>query len=77
MSGSTNRMIAPLEFSKNAKMVSGETAAAITQRKPTTEEARIAVAGTPRRVTADQLSRRLTRAPRARTTCATRCTSPN
>src|SRR6266496_4895376 len=44
-------MIAPLEFSRNAKMVSGETAAAITQRNPTTDDARIATAGTPRRVT--------------------------
>ncbi len=33
-------------------MVSGENAAAITHRKPTIEDARIAVAGTPRRVTA-------------------------
>ncbi len=32
--------------------MSGETAAAMTHRKPTTEDARIAVAGTPRRVTA-------------------------
>ena len=46
-----NRMIAPLEFSRNAKTVSGETAAAITQRNPTTEDARIATAGTPRLVT--------------------------
>ena len=46
-----NRMIAPLEFSRNAKTVSGETAAAITQRKPTTDDARIATAGTPRLVT--------------------------
>ena len=44
-------MIAPLEFSRNAKMVSGETAAAMTQRNPTTEDARIATAGTPRLVT--------------------------
>ena len=33
-------------------MVSGETAAAITHKRPTTEDARIAAAGTPRRVTA-------------------------
>src|SRR5919202_2604619 len=45
------RMTAPLEFSRNAKTVSGEIAAAITQRNPTTEDARIATAGTPRRVT--------------------------
>ena len=44
-------MIAPLELSRNAKIVSGETAAAMTHRKPTTEDARIAMAGTPRRVT--------------------------
>ena len=37
-------MIAPLELSRNANIVSGETAAAMTQRKPTTEDARIAVA---------------------------------
>ena len=45
-------MIAPLELSRNAKIVSGETAAAMTHKRPTTEDARIAVAGTPRRVTA-------------------------
>src|SRR3954453_8555842 len=45
------RMTAPLELSRNAKTVSGEIAAAITQRNPTTEDARIALAGTPRRVT--------------------------
>src|SRR5919205_2866054 len=45
------RMIAPLEFNRNAKIVSGDTAAAMTQRKPTTDDARIAMAGTPRRVT--------------------------
>src|ERR671927_1512514 len=45
------RMTAPLEFSRNANTVSGETAAAITQRNPMTEDARIAMAGTPRRVT--------------------------
>ena len=44
-------MIAPLEFSRNAKMVSGQNAAAITHRKPTIDDVRIAVAGTPRRVT--------------------------
>src|SRR3954469_22990439 len=45
------RMTAPLELSRNAKTVSGEIAAAITQRNPTTEDARMALAGTPRRVT--------------------------
>src|ERR1700739_230295 len=44
-------MIAPLELSRKAKTVFGETAAAITHRNPTTEDARIAVAGTPRRFT--------------------------
>ena len=44
-------MIAPEEFSRNAKTVSGETAAAMTQRKPTTDDARMATAGTPRLVT--------------------------
>ena len=53
-------MIAPLEFSRNAKTVSGETAAAMTHRKPTTDEARIATAGTPRLGHADQLQRCLT-----------------
>src|SRR5262245_7878989 len=46
-----NRMMAPLEFNKKAKMVSGENAAAMTQRNPTIDDARIATAGTPRRVT--------------------------
>ena len=41
-------MMAPEEFSRNGKTVSGDTAAAITQRKPTTVEARIAAIGTPR-----------------------------
>ncbi len=41
-------MTAPLEFSRKAKTVSGDTAAAMTHRKPTTEDASIAVAGTPR-----------------------------
>src|SRR3954451_11594221 len=44
-------MIAPLELSRNAETVSGETAAAMTHRNPTTDDARIATAGTPRRVT--------------------------
>ncbi len=44
-------MIAPEELSRNRKTVSGETAAAITQRKPTTDESRIAARGTPREVT--------------------------
>src|SRR6478609_8124796 len=44
-------MIAPLEFSRNAKTVFGEIAAAMTHRKPTTDDARIATAGTPRLVT--------------------------
>ena len=44
-------MIAPEEFSRNANTVSGETAAAMTQRKPTTVEARIAATGTPRLLT--------------------------
>src|SRR6476469_10319661 len=47
----TNKMSAPLELSRNANIVSGETAAAMTLRKPITEDARIAAAGTPRRVT--------------------------
>src|SRR3954466_13480767 len=41
-------MIAPDEFSRNRKTVSGDTAAAITQRKPTTDDVRIAQTGTPR-----------------------------
>src|SRR3954447_9872174 len=44
-------MIAPLEFNRNAKTVSGETAAAMTHRKPTTDDTRMATAGTPRLVT--------------------------
>ena len=44
-------MMAPLELSRNAKTVSGDTAAAMTHRKPTTDDARIATAGTPRLVT--------------------------
>src|SRR6478752_4960784 len=43
-------MIAPLELSRNAKMVSSAKAAAITQAKPTIDENRIALAGTPRGV---------------------------
>src|ERR1700742_2450924 len=45
-------MIAPLELSRNAKIVFSQNAAAMTHKRPTTEDARIAVAGTPRRVTA-------------------------
>src|SRR6476661_2096152 len=41
-------MIAPEEFSRKRKTVSGDTAAAITQRNPTTDDARIAPIGTPR-----------------------------
>src|SRR5450631_976161 len=44
-------MTAPEEFSRNRKTVSGETAAAITQRYPTTVEPRIAATGTPRLLT--------------------------
>src|SRR5690349_2548292 len=44
-------MIAPLELSRNAKIVSGDAAAAMMHRNPTTEDARIAFIGTPRRVT--------------------------
>src|SRR5689334_647998 len=45
------RMSAPLEFTRKAKIVFGDTAAAMMHTKPTTEEARIATAGTPRLVT--------------------------
>ena len=38
-------MIAPEELSRNRNTVSGETAAAMTQRKPTTVEVRIAARG--------------------------------
>ena len=48
-------MIAPEEFSRNGKTVSGETAAAITQRKPTTLEDRMAAHGHPALVDRDQL----------------------
>jgi hypothetical protein len=41
-------MIAPEEFSRNRNTVSGEMYAAITQRKPTTVEDRMAQVGTPR-----------------------------
>ena len=41
-------MIAPEELSRNRNTVSGEIAAAITHRKPTTVEDRIAHIGTPR-----------------------------
>src|SRR6478735_10342582 len=44
-------MIAPEEFSRNRNTVSGAIAAAITHRKPTTVENRIAQTGTPRRFT--------------------------
>src|SRR5690349_11056166 len=43
-------MIAPLELSRNAKIVSSANAAAITHRNPTIDENRIAFAGTPRLV---------------------------
>src|SRR6478672_7421516 len=49
-------MTAPLEFNRNAKMVSGENAAAITHSSPITDEARMAIAGTPRRVTSTSLA---------------------
>src|SRR5919107_6355537 len=57
-------MMAPLEFSRNAKTVSGETAAAMTHRKPTTEDARMATAGTPRLVTLTSCSGASRRAAR-------------
>ena len=41
-------MMAPEELSRNEKTVSGEMAAAMTHRKPTTLEARMALVGTPR-----------------------------
>src|SRR3954462_12157309 len=44
-------MIAPEELSRKRKTVSGDTYAAITQRKPTTVDSRIAHTGTPRRLT--------------------------
>src|SRR3954454_3377993 len=44
-------MTAPEEFNRKENTVSGDTAAAITQRKPTTVEVRIAAIGTPRRLT--------------------------
>src|SRR3954464_7292797 len=47
----TNKITAPEEFNKNRKTVSGDTAAAITQRKPTMLEVRIAARGTPLRLT--------------------------
>src|SRR5512133_1196636 len=43
-------MIAPDELSTNRKTPLGETAAATTQRKPTTVEVKIAQAGTPFRL---------------------------
>src|SRR3954452_5825632 len=43
----TNRMTAPEELSRNRNTVSGDTAAAITHRKPMTLEARRAGRGTP------------------------------
>src|ERR1044072_1454877 len=42
-------MIAPLELSRNAKIVFSAKAAAKTHAKPTIEENRIALTGTPRR----------------------------
>src|SRR5689334_20472896 len=44
-------MIAPEEFSRKRKTVSGDTAAQITQRNPTIDDDRIAQTGTPRRLT--------------------------
>src|SRR4051795_8432116 len=44
-------MTAPEEFSRKENTVSGDTAAAITHRKPTTVEHRMAAIGTPRRLT--------------------------
>ena len=44
-------MIAPLELSRNAKIVSSANAAAMTHAKPMIDENRIALAGTPRPVT--------------------------
>src|SRR6476619_6197486 len=44
-------MIAPEEFSRNRKTVSGDTAAAMTHRNPTTVDDRIAHMGTPLRFT--------------------------
>src|SRR3954453_23866487 len=41
-------MMAPEEFSRKLKTVVGDTAAAITQRNPTTVDVRIAQTGTPR-----------------------------
>src|SRR3954469_25208821 len=47
----TKRITAPDEFSRNRNTWSGDTAAAITQRKPTTVEHRMAGIGTPARLT--------------------------
>src|SRR3954453_15336756 len=44
-------MTAPEELRRKENTVSGDTAAAITQRKPTTVEQRMAATGTPRRLT--------------------------
>jgi hypothetical protein len=55
-------MIAPDELSKKRKTRSGETAAAIAQRKPTTVEKRIAQAGTPLRLSLSSRSGALLRA---------------
>ncbi len=41
-------MTAPEELSRKEKTVSGEMAAMMTARKPTTDDARIATIGTPR-----------------------------
>src|SRR6478735_5859733 len=57
-------MIAPEEFSRKVKTVSGETAAAITQRKPTMLEDRIAAVGTPRLFTPIRLTGASRRAAR-------------
>src|SRR6478752_4453713 len=46
-----NKMIAPEEFSRNRNTVSGEIAAATTQRNPMTLETRMAARGTPVRLT--------------------------
>ncbi len=44
-------MTAPDELSRKENTVSGETAAMITARKPTTDEDRMATTGTPRELT--------------------------
>jgi hypothetical protein len=47
MSRYTNKITAPDELSRKENTRSGDTAAAITQRKPTTVELRMAAIGTP------------------------------